>query len=109
MNKTSILTSNKSDTCPLLSNDDDNVDNDDDDNNNNNNAYIKFNNCAMQLSGKLCFPIPYHTSKSEYQADTKIIIIPTVNIIQKNELIYEISCVMLRHYTESKLFSITGD
>jgi hypothetical protein len=97
MNKASILTSNKSDTCPLLSNGD------------NNNAYIKFNNCEMQRSGKLCPPTPDHMSKSEYPADAKIVMIPTVNIIQKNERYYEISCVMLRHYMESKPFSITGD
>jgi len=33
--------------------------------------------------------------------------IHTVNIIEKNERYYEISCVMLGHYMESKLFSIT--
>lgn len=33
--------------------------------------------------------------------------IPTVNIREKNERYCEISCVMLRHYMESKLFSIT--
>jgi hypothetical protein len=33
--------------------------------------------------------------------------IPTVNITEKNERYYEIPCVMLRHYMESKLFSIT--
>ena len=69
MNKASILTSNESDTCPILSNDDDD---DDDDDNNNNEAYIKFNNCAMQRSGKLHSPTPDHISRSEYPADTII-------------------------------------
>ena len=70
MNKASILSSNKSDTRPILSNDDDDDDNDDDDdddnnNNNNNNTYIKFNNCEMQGSGKLCPPTPDHTISCE--------------------------------------------
>jgi hypothetical protein len=33
--------------------------------------------------------------------------IATVNVTEKNERYYEISWVMLLHYTESKLFSIT--
>jgi hypothetical protein len=33
--------------------------------------------------------------------------IPTVNVTEKNERYYKFSCVMLRHYTESKLFSIS--
>ena len=76
MNKVSILISNKSDTCPiLLNNDDDDDDNNDDDNNNNNNnnnAYIKFNNCEIQRSGKLFPTTADHRSSSEYPADTKI-------------------------------------
>jgi hypothetical protein len=77
MNKASILTSNKSDTCPMISNDDDYYDdnNDDDDNNNNNNAYFKFNNCEMQRSGKLCPPTADHRRSSEYPADTKIVML----------------------------------
>jgi len=74
MNKASILTSNKSDTCPILSNDDDD-DDDNNNNNNNNNAYIKFNNCEMQGSGKLCPPTPNNTISSEYPADTKIVML----------------------------------
>lgn len=71
MNKASILTSNKSDTCPILSNDDD----DGDDDNNNNNAYIKINNCEIQRAGKLCPPTADHRSSSEYPADAKIVML----------------------------------
>jgi hypothetical protein len=83
MNKASILTANKSDTCPILLNDvdddDDDADDDDDDNINNNNnhhhAYIKFNNCEMQRSGKFCPPTEDHSISSEYPADTKIVML----------------------------------
>jgi hypothetical protein len=63
MNKARILTSHKSDTCPILSNNNNN--------NNNNNTYIKSNR-EMQRSDKPCPPTPDHMSRSEYPAYTKI-------------------------------------